>query len=454
MNLAYDDFLDPSEQSEIIDGLNAGTYQLLIWIDYTLYASINGVLFIDYGTLGSDDWLDPEASATITSSDLSNPIVIEALKVGQEEGAIVPIFDCVGSQSVFFELENVDELVVNQYTVTCEWAEVNNCNEIPLSYSDSEVSQLFGVYEMDPVTLTNVLRLNDIKDLNTLVGNPFLNPSNLGKTYKIRFTLSNPSCPDVTITQCVEFVSTPNIAGNFTLNLCQTSPDCMGGTASPYTSTPVSQAPLLGSSTASFNPTGTGLIEKYVVNIDHVGVNGNVITNVLEDYVVTPSESYWLNGNGMLVQFLNAYDFPENTTTGWAGGTGYFANHATQNNQLYFRLHIEVFNHCGQDDVWSYFRLDPDIDFIDPDNSAALENMNKNEFEVFPNPFVDQINISLPTEDCIINIFDFQGKLIDSFQSRDRMLSISSLALRESGSFILQCIDNSGMQWSKQIVKQ
>jgi mannan endo-1,4-beta-mannosidase len=86
-------------------------------------------------------------------------------------------------------------------------------------------------------------------------------------------------------------------------------------------------------------------------------------------------------------------------------------------------------------------------------NNVALENVSKNDFEIFPNPTTDFVQIISQSEIKAVEIFSTTGTLIykKEVKSHTQTLDISSFAI---GMYIISIENNNGEMVQKRITKE
>ena len=80
--------------------------------------------------------------------------------------------------------------------------------------------------------------------------------------------------------------------------------------------------------------------------------------------------------------------------------------------------------------------------------SQEIENIN-----VYPNPMVDQIEISLPVESGIVSILDVNGKVVFSQRLSDLENSIIDVDNLNQGIYFINVMTESNKVYIKKFVK-
>jgi hypothetical protein len=474
----FGDVLSSSQMNSVIQNLAPDNYYAFWWSDYTWYQ------FFQY--LPSVFGNNQEGSSTshtnwvyLSEDDLAFPIDVNSTEINGISTNVYPVYECNNTVPVLFHVDKVQGLLGNQYKVNSQWAEVTSCNQGNLIFSDPKESSLHIVYENNEPQ--DILRLTNLLHTDVFDGSPFINTANIGKRYRLRFTLFNDgnSCPEEIVNICVVFTGEAEDI-DFYLQSCGDSgnPDCEFGYVEASASAP---GPTLGYNSPNIQITSAeGIFEKYIYKLTHIdGSNetclGYNLLNVLPQQYVT-SNTITVNMNNWEI----------------GGNTNRFPHYAA-NDILQFKLELFLINTCtrcldGSEEVQcdfssldacdyddldelivefdvvkgemafaiSYFNIEPNTPnkpFHQDLWANQMQDFQEKTISIVPNPFSSNFDIIGADVEGQFNIFDLNGKLLFyKIIDKNETLSINMQPLA-SGMYIYHFVSKSGEITSNKLIK-
>ncbi len=462
-----------------------GQYDLI----YYLYVKLENLPYSSgYKYIGSNSvplTIDANGSTfpkTVNASHVQNsntPTTLTADGYELNPSISTSMYTCKSSWPFRMDFGTITQC--RTYTVKIDYADVTvgGCGSSP-AYTPGLT------YNMNAVYVGGLMQnYVEYPNFNLLAGN-IINSSNLGKTYKLKITISNTGpiyCSAVTVYRCIT-VAGPGLAGN--LNYKIAGPPASWG--APVTN--VALAPTLGYISLRFNTfvNPNNALTKYKVKLEASTSTGGPWINI---YGTT--DIAWPNFVEVLVPMSgqipdfspNDIDFPAPANAAFASYPGKtFSNPTTWplwwgvfNGFPYYRLTTVVFNDCnplGVTPQFTYFKLNTSAPLAKADEEykdltlEVLEKLNEistpgfnvenkllensDNFIYFPNPFKDFINLSgLNIEDEII-IYDVNGKIMEKLVAKSQNHTFNTETWINS-IYFYQVKDKSGKIVSGKMIK-
>jgi hypothetical protein len=453
--------------SRNVQSLDPDTYSSYWWSDYSWSCSMNGSPASGTNQEGSE--FVAAYSVILTADDLAFPIDVDYTEISGISNNVYPVYECNNTVPVLFHIENVQPLLGNQYRVSSQWAEVSSCNQSNPIFSDPKESSLGIVYENNEPL--DILRISNLLHTDVFNSSPFTNSANIGKRYRLRFTLYNigNDCPEKIVNICVVFTGESDDI-DFFLQSCSDSgnSDCEFGFVEASASAP---GPTLGYQSPNIQlKYEGGIFEKYIYKLTHIdGSNetclGYDILNILPQQYVA-SNTITIN--------MNSWEI--------GGNTDRFPYYAA-NDILQFKLELFLINKCtrcldGSQEVHcdfsnldaceyddldelivefdvikgedafavSYFNIDPNTPTKPFDENIWVVQQPNQErtVSILPNPFSTAFDVISSEDEGRFILYDLNGKLL--FQKVLNKLEVLSINMDhlENGMYIYQFIPKTG----------